>query len=598
MSIFFALLLLAFFKASSPIIPSDDLVLPRIHAGTVFYREPEHMITGHAPIDIYYQLILPVLNLPDFPKFRFQDFIAACHKANLYSDKPENSFYSPVRFRLQCNRFKTAFKLLKVRLSQYADRYQIIQTEYKYWQTYMQSSDLDLRQDFAQTRRPKRLIGTIVSTGWGLFADDERRKLWNHYYRVSDRMDTLKEHFVMITNKTNEAIELLRQDVDATAQVISHLQSWILNLSLSNTYQAGSIRLMEHYLFSFTSVVLHMDELQHLILTMNQYTHAFRQLRLQRVSPFLLDVDTLETDYRNLARDIKNRYPDHGLAVPNMANILDTGLTQYFFDNGSLVLIFTAHFNTLNQCYIYYTVHAIPVPLDPLDPFAGYTILDHYSPYFAISIDGSHYATFDHIDRISCYKHHHLICPMHIPVSTFPAEDCLAALFANTRERSHTYCNFTVYPGRSIVPSALAIGDNKYIVSTQTLQYAIQCQKYIQVLDCPTYFQLHLPCNCKATIGNKNLMTPGPTCYKSYNLTHTSYFSVNFAFLAHFEHTPSLIADLKPGDPFIFLPVFDHTKIDAYMSSHLYVDAKLRHIGLDLRQSLDEYQREDALILA
>ncbi|XP_067650865.1 uncharacterized protein [Haliotis asinina] len=478
-----------------PVVSSDPV--PRLNYGILFRPAPQVNFSTEYWIHTY-EVKLP--NVPGIPTF------SGCHQGNKTCDLLHQT-------QMHLNAIKT-----KCVAQLNATRQQIIK--------------LIPESRIPSSTRTKRAIlsfvGTLSKTLFGTATTNDVNILAQHINALTKHdlsvANVMKQHSAhlssfmkLVDSRFKNALKGIKANHDA--------------ITFATTALEHSVETMTFTLTALTSLLI--DQIQNAYVVEHQLEElklGIQDLAKNKLSPLLIDPETLLQTIHHLSSVLSNKYPKFHLLHTN---------PNYYYSQAKFIFARTkSHvyisvkfpLSSLGKPFKMYKVISLPLPINSTSTHSTHLLAT--PPYLAVSSDAQSYVEIDSSTLTSCSGDEiALHCPFRIPIVSINRPSCTLALYHNNKQQIKNLCDFR-YVTKPQPPQLISV-DSSQVLIYQIPFLTLTCPKAHRMITGCNFCLIKTPCYC--SLSTEELFYPASFGSCSNNTSQISHLHpVNLPLLQHF----------------------------------------------------------------
>ena len=296
--------------------------------------------------------------------------------------------------------------------------------------------------------------------------------------------------------------------------------------------------------------------------------NALRLLSTGILAPDMITPPELALKLELLNAHLRIANPGAEVSIINTAYYYSQPVSLYTYTTTHLYIHINVIISSSASAYSLYQIITIDVPIDTenTNGTGSTALMTKNKNFLAVNAEERLYLELSSADLLTCQGDIMRVCARTIPRVYENDPTCHVAAFTNNLAQIARLCTFQIQPFKTIQTTAIAIGKDKYLVSTNEDEYAIHCHHRAMKKEKATaYAVIGIPCKCHLTFGGLYLPNTEIPCNESRS-THYIMHTVNMPILTALTDS---VVDITPSS----------LHKDPIIIPHLHTEAILKTLG-------------------
>ena len=254
----------------------------------------------------------------------------------------------------------------------------------------------------------------------------------------------------------------------------------------------------------------------------------------RKLSPILIDHDTLTQTLQDIQSQLQQQHPDFTLVHKHPRYYYQSSKVLYAGQVEQILIVVEIPIASTTTRFNLYHVLTFPVPFN--DSSADGTLITNLPDFVAISTDKRFVIEIPSSQMALCHGRHSIFCPDKFPHKPFSTPSCVTAMFQKTKVKEN--CHFQ-FQESVIVPSILEL-DEGTLLLTHIPELIFTCHNVVTKKPGCSFCLLKLPCFCSVLAGDFSFSPRLASCQDTSAVTMVPSPGINLALLQHFFNDSSV----------------------------------------------------------
>ena len=442
--------------------------------------------------------------------------------------------------------------------------------------------------------RPKRAIlgflGELFKSVFGLATTRDMDSIINVIHHLDAKIGTLADVNVKTAQGLHDVAQQHQHFLDTYIKQQDIVQESLLNITQSIDSWS------DDFSTTLTSIQADQDRrttqtailsAQMIVLTtriayqqgLSNVENSLRLLSTGILAPDMIQPTELALKLATLDTQLKLKNPGSEVTIIDTAYYYSQPVALYTYSKTHLYIHINVIISATDAAFNLYQVITTHVPINTENTTSsGSTLLHTDKTFLAVNEAETLYLEMTNADLLTCQGSILKVCARTMPRIRSDQPTCLMAAFNGNQADIAKLCTFQVHPLRPIQTRAIAIGKDRYLVTTNREYYHVICQHMTPTTKkASAYAVIGVPCMCHLQFDSLYLPNTKIPCNDTSS-THFIMHAANTPILLAFTNNLNITSSSLHHDP-IHIP---HLHTQAIIKSMTNISKLSSDITMDL----------------
>ena len=279
--------------------------------------------------------------------------------------------------------------------------------------------------------------------------------------------------------------------------------------------------------------------------------NSLRLLSTGILAPDMIRPTELADKLKLLDIQLKLNNPGSEVTIIDTAYYYSQPVALYTYSRTHLYIHINVIISSTDSAFNLYQVITTDVPINTEETnTTGTTKITTHNTFLAVNEAGTLFLEMSSADLLTCQGRILKVCARTIPRIRTDNPTCLIAAFRDDQVGVARLCTFQIQPLKPIPTRAIALHENRYLITTNQEYYHIICQHKTPITrKASAYSVVGVPCLCHIQVGGlylPNTQIPCNTTAHTHYIMHTANVPIIMALSTiHTDISPSSLHE-KP----------------------------------------------------
>ena len=378
-------------------------------------------------------------------------------------------------------------------------------------------------------RAPFSFVGDLANSLFDVATVSDVKKLKQHVDKLYSMQLSMMAGAIATTGKLSSFMKTANERMNNLMATIATAHSTILNITKTIDRQDLRNYDIQRSVLSLVPVLLmKLQQVVRLERTLDTFLLGVHALLQRKLSPILIDHDTLTRALQTVHDTLKTNHPDFEIVHKQTRYYYHSANVLYAGQPEQILVMIEIPIASTNTKFNLYHILTFPVPFN--DSSLHGTRVTNLPDYVAISTDERSIIEISASQMALCHGRHMISCPDKFPHKALTEPSCAKAMFL--KDRIQEMCHFE-FQESVISPSVIEL-DEGHLLLTHISDLIFTCNRRVLKRPGCTFCILVVPCFCSLLAGPFSFSPRLAACQERSDISIETNPGVNLALLQKF----------------------------------------------------------------